>query len=504
MGDGAILRTARIARGAGYIFLRGVLQIGLTLVFFLFLARCFPAYTTGMGEFAIVGFIYTLAQIVGNLGMNWGAVRYIAYYQGKGEEEMAYAAMISSLKVVLVCSSVLSAISFAICYHIGLTPLLILLSIGVFSAPLWFFMVSIVQGLRKFGWFSGLLSINEVLRKVPAIVLLIWGYGLEGILLSWVVADFATIGLSFIPISRGFRTKEGGSLPAKELFSFSMPILGANLIEYASAWADRIALLFLFVGGNPLIALGIYTVAATANQLVIAMITRSFFMAMFPQFSETYGAKPEELSQVFALSSRYINYVSFPCAIGAALLAEPVILILGPTYVDAVSPFMLLATCIILSGPWYAVASAFLALGKSGEYLKMMATGVISDIVVCALLIPYLGICGAAIGRNVLFVTSLCWGAIRLRKYIEVKFDKESVVKGGVGATILGGVVYAVSVFFVHKLLVLLLSVLLGSLAYLASIVAQRGVHSRDVEFIEGILPPRMNWLVRLLEKVAK
>jgi len=83
--------TARVARGATYLFIQGFSNAIIGLVYFIFLAHAFaePSEQWQMGAFALLTFILTLAQIFGTLALPSAAIKYIAQYLAEGDSERA-------------------------------------------------------------------------------------------------------------------------------------------------------------------------------------------------------------------------------------------------------------------------------------------------------------------------------------------------------------------------------------------------------------------------------
>jgi O-antigen/teichoic acid export membrane protein len=97
--------TARVARGATYLFIQGFGTAVVGLVYFAILARAFgsPEEKWQMGAYALLSFVLSFAQYFGTLSLQSAAVKYIAQYLAEGKVEKAKAVAVRVLGVVCAC-----------------------------------------------------------------------------------------------------------------------------------------------------------------------------------------------------------------------------------------------------------------------------------------------------------------------------------------------------------------------------------------------------------------
>lgn len=145
--------------------------------------------------------------------------------------------------------------------------------------------------------------------------------------------------------------------------------------------------------------LGYYSAALTIT-LAIAMLSWAVRAAIYPVMARYYHQAPDKLAILHTKANQYLMALALPLATGVALLAQPIIFwIFGPDFAPAVP--------VLQISVWAAV---FLLLNVPNARLLLIhnrqraASGVTAismgvNIAVNLVLIPRLGINGAAIAR---------------------------------------------------------------------------------------------------------
>jgi O-antigen/teichoic acid export membrane protein len=123
--------------------------------------------------------------------------------------------------------------------------------------------------------------------------------------------------------------------------------------------------------------------------------------AVFPVLSRLTPASDPPVARVFERSLKLVIALTLPVAVGALVLAEPVVrVVYGTDYEEAVTALRLLAPAIAL----YPVAhlAGFLLVGQDRQRVLTMTFGLVAIQNVAAnfVLIPWLSLDGAALGTS--------------------------------------------------------------------------------------------------------
>jgi len=100
----------KIAKGTGIIFIGTIIGMLLGFIGRIIIVRFTTQTEYGIYSLALV--IISIFVTISTLGLSEGSTRYIAYFRGKNEEGKVRGVISSSLKIAIIASISLSAISF--------------------------------------------------------------------------------------------------------------------------------------------------------------------------------------------------------------------------------------------------------------------------------------------------------------------------------------------------------------------------------------------------------
>jgi O-antigen/teichoic acid export membrane protein len=120
----------------------------------------------------------------------------------------------------------------------------------------------------------------------------------------------------------------------------------------------------------------------------------------------------------------------------------------------------------------------------------------------CYVLIPILGVVGAAIARIFLYATSFFYSFFEVRMNIKVSFDKEALWKALVASVVMAVAILIIQLYCAGRVFIPLY-ICVGGLIYLGSVSALRGIHHNDIGVLRGILPNRLKWIASIIGRLA-
>ena len=219
---------------------------------------------------------------------------------------------------------------------------------------------------------------------------------------------------SFLKDHRGkFFTNIDGSL-ARKVFNESKYLCLAILFVWIYFRIDSV-LIFFFLGKEET---GLY-VAAFKLIESLALILASIRGALFPAISREFLANPNELHQIRLNGVRILLLITIPISVITVMLAPQLIQIIFGSNFEISAPVLQ-----ILAAPFlFLVLNEFiiyllLAVNETKSVIKIAITGVIFCIIANCLIIPRMGIMGAAVvaGLTELLVLVLLSQSIK-KKY---------------------------------------------------------------------------------------
>ena len=227
--------------------------------------------------------------------------------------------------------------------------------------------------------------------------------------LVWVVPAAGVISLFvFIPgLFRLFR-----QVPQTSPGRLDLPFVRGHLIHLPSFFVIH-ALALLDYQADALIIsimlgeryLGYYAAAQTIL-LAFNLMPAAIRAALYPVMSRYHREAPDKLVLLYDKVNKYIAALVLPLAAGLTILAGPVInLVYGPDFIPAVAVLQITIWTIVFLFLTEPHARMLLIYNKQRQAARMMTLTTTLNIILNLLLIPTLGINGAAIARLVSSLT---------------------------------------------------------------------------------------------------
>jgi O-antigen/teichoic acid export membrane protein len=511
--------TARVARGATYVFVQGFLTSIVSVIYFVVLAR---ALSQGdMGVFALLSFILVLPQVFGTFSLGSAAIKYIPQYLAENTPEKAKAIVARLLQVGLLSGLITFFLLFVPAELISTwmfgqsnyALILRLLALCSIFNILQILVSSFLQGLQKMREVSIINIVYTVIQVTLSIYLLLAGFGLLGVVIGWTVgiAAVSFVGLILTIKYLGLTSK---LYPMRPLLRFSIPLYFSAIVGYFMSWVDQLVL----ASFTDLETLGIYYVAVRAS-VVPTLFSSAIVTALFPQLSELYTTHGKSsLKDAFRVSVRYAVLIGFPLIIGVAVLAYPtVVLLAGAQYADAALPLIIISLSAIVGALGIAIGPILLTLERTriASALSLLSIGLSLLLSYVALAFFHLGMVGTAWARTISTIATLVLNMYILSHYVPISFDREAIWKAVAASAFMVLAILGLDLsrmvlspssyqFLVFRLYLLPVYIVVGALAYFLAIILLKAMNKQDLELILEYLPHKLKWMADWLRRIVK
>jgi O-antigen/teichoic acid export membrane protein len=240
---------------------------------------------------------------------------------------------------------------------------------------------ALVDGLRNVGVvdFERELEYNRefVLFTLPRVGAFVVTVGLGIWLRSYwalVAGLFTQAILDFVLTYGMHRYRPGLSLRHwRDALGFSKWLLAGNMLAFAYLRADTFILANL-VGSQ---TLGLYVVAREIANLASTEIVAPIRRVMLPGFAKLAHDR-DLLREAFLNAFALIVLIGLPCAIGIALLADPIVrLLLGPQWLGSITLIQVLSVYALSAVAMANQGPLLLALGHARATATLLALGVV-------------------------------------------------------------------------------------------------------------------------------
>jgi len=336
-----------------------------------------------------------------------------------------------------------------------------------------------------------------VLRQFLIILLILYLKSFIGLVYGWVLSDFAMFAAFGLYAVRMFGLMKK-TFQFRRLMSFTWPLSVGNLVNFGYASFDR-AILIAFVS---LASLGVYNATLFAFG-ALSSVSVAFSNALLPVYSNIAADKGLEGSKrATRLASRYVSLVVVPLAFGLFATAKPALtLFVGDAYVSGALPLMILSLAFGLTGFGLVLSPMLTALAKSRAVMWITVASVVLGLASAYVLLPFLGIVGASVARDIATVVSLCLTIYALKRMRVLSLDLEMAWKSLAAGALMGGALIAIQAVAYSKIL-LPAYMVLGASIYLILLRVLRAVTAHDIQLIQKYFGARLGFLAAMLAEI--
>ncbi|HJJ31678.1 MAG TPA: flippase [Methanocorpusculum sp.] len=455
---------------------QSVTQLGFTILVTLtgFISTMLFSHLLGkdlIGVYYLFTTYFFIFNLIGDGGFGKAAIKKIS----EGKDQNAYFTAYMTLRTILIIVStvILLAIEplFVDLAEYHLVPLVIIaLVIAYFSNAL-----SVgVQAKNHVGIYNAAFGISELIRIVSSIVLVLIGFSVYGMIGGFFVGT-ALAGILCLKYFR-YRPAKFTRRHIRELLSFSLWSLLITSACFIMEYADIIFIGYFMETGD----VGVYRVALnfTAASLFIAHAVNS---TLAPKISNwSVSDKMGHVPPVVARSFTYGLILAIPVAVGGFILADELLYYFyGADFASGA-----VSACILFL---FQIGSVFLlfigtALSSSGHPRNTFygtLAAVILNVILDVLLIPVMGINGAAVGSLCAVTLNVLVVAHELKKFMPVFIEKKALFHIILASLVMGaGVLVYTLLVPMSNVCLVLIPVALGGLLYsLLLLKLDKGIH---------------------------
>ena len=418
------------------------------------------------------------------LQLNTACVRFLAASEDKGKLRLAFGTMLWPIVTFIFVSLFLSFF-----LRQNLSTLLFAGHIYISFVPLTFLWASmealfqfLLSYLRARGKIKGLSIIKTALAiiRMGLIVLL----AMTGCSLFRIVVCLIAVGALFVVIVFGIIIREIG-LPMigveglKSYFAFSIPHIPSGFLLWIVNSSDR----YLITHFLSLSQTGIYSVSYTLGSLISFFFMPIGFV-LFPTLSKFWDQK--ELSRArtyFEISLKFFLSLAIPSVVGLYVLAQPLIHFLTTSeYMVGGVLVLFVATGVLFYGIYNLNAYLIYLNQKQAWWLLIDSIGAFTNICINIVLIPKVGIIGAAISTFISFTILGIITSFWARKVIDYTISLKFLSKVVLAALLMG---LCINFIKVSSILDIVLAVIAGIAIFGFGLFLMRAFSKQDIIWIK-------------------
>ncbi|MCY1714129.1 polysaccharide biosynthesis C-terminal domain-containing protein [Caproiciproducens galactitolivorans] len=278
----------------------------------------------------------------------------------------------------------------------------------------------ILRGENKFSAYNIITLIQRILTTLFAFSVFFWKTPMVIILSSiliMVVMIFMCISVLRRSPEQEIAEEDDIVVSAGSIVKYSLKSHVSNILTYLNTYAAN----FIVKGYFKVAALGVYSFASTLMEQVWLLPNAVSMVIM----SRIAGMKvQEDKVKLTLMSCKIVTYITFVCAFLLTWVAQVFVPIVFPKYVAAVPALRILIVGSIFITYAKVLANSIAAYGKPELNIISTAIGVVFNIILSFLLIPSMGIDGAALSTSISLTAQGITSIVIFCKFTKTAFYK--------------------------------------------------------------------------------
>ena len=443
-------RIGSISRQSAVYFAGTIFTVAAGYFFKIYLARRLGAeglglYTLGM---SIVGFL----GIFNAVGLPAAASRFVAEYSTRGEFARLGGFLRRSLTLLSVGNLLLAAVVLVagpwVAVHFYHAPALrsyfwalaLIMLFGVLTN----FLGQVMAGYRDVARRTVITHfIGTPANIVLAVILISLGFGLGGYMAAQVASGILVLVLLAVSVWRmtplEARSAEVVIPVERKVAVFSAAAFGLAGLEFALSQTDKIVLGYYLAPKQ----VGIYAVAmALVGFVPIAL--QSVNQIFSPMIAELHaGGNRVLLQRLYATLTKWIVILTIPLALTIVIYARPLMGIFGDSFQPGVAALVIGALGQLINSAVGSVGFLLMMSGHQMQMIKIQTANAALLIALSLLLVPRLGVTGAALASAITVATTNIWSLAAVRSRLQLFPYHAGYLKLAAPALFSGAVLFA-------------------------------------------------------------
>jgi len=463
--------------------------IALTVIGFL--STIYFAHTLGpapLGAYFLFLAYLGILNLIGDGGFGGAAVKRIS----EGKEPNEYLSAFVFIRIVLLALSV-SLLLVAEPYFKDLTSsgvffwLLLALIVSVFSSS-----TSIgVYGAGKVGISQISGFVDALIRTLFQIIAVFFGFGVAGLAGGFVGGLIAGGLMNFRYLELRLVRFKLSHLKNLSGFSFWIFLTASGSLVFS--YADTILIGFFMSNAD----VGIYR---TAFQLtsVATFVTLAFHTVLYPKISNwgTHG-QITKIESSLARAWTYSLFLAIPTCVGGWILGERLLYFLyGAPFVAGAPALYFLLLVQVVNVFMFLGTMSLTALNRPKDAFWITVIAAIANILLDLVLIPIIGIAGAAVATLIAMTLNALGALLLLSRVISVKFEYEAIKNILYASGIMAIVVLLIRFLLpLTHVIFVLVAVIVGAIIYILVLFKlDRKIHDELKDLIINLGVPWPGW----------
>jgi len=451
-----------------------------------------------LGLYALANAVTRITSVVATLGLDRGILRFVSYYRSLQDENRVLTSISTAVKIGLCCALVVmllqmgfSGILTRYVFHEDsyLSILLVLFAVSLPLGVLMNIMGFATQGYKLLKYKVTVTQIIQPTVLLAGLAVCYWFLPKKaGLVLPVLLASVISLWFiwKFLKELTGVKASDilSGHVDT-ELLKFSSPLMFMTIISTLMHWID-IIMLGIYLDSEQV---GLYH-PAVRTMGIIRMFMLAFNGIFSPMISELYAKKDfAEMGRLFKLVFRWIFTFAQPFVIVLVLYPAKVMLLFGPRFVAGKDVVQILAIAILVQSLTGIGGSLLVMIGRTTLNLYNIIAAAGLNILLNAVLIPRMGLIGAAWGTVGAMLLLAALRIVECKTIVKLHPFQLKLIKPMAAAALTTVILYFMRPFVApwHTVLTLMTVMFVAGLVYGCVIYALK-LDDDDLEVIRSMI----------------
>jgi O-antigen/teichoic acid export membrane protein len=335
---------------------------------------------------------------------------------------------------------------------------------------------------RRIGLYTIIALMYNVSQAGLIILFTLLGYKLTGAITALIISGvlFTLINLSIILKEIGFQLPRFTHM--KSYLRWGLPLTSNEAILWIITTSDRYMVSY-FLG---VAAAGIYNAAYSIGNYASFALT-PLGIVLYPNVIKSYEeGNPDVTRNYFKYSVKYLMMITIPCAFGISILAKPLLQILTtPEFTPGsnVVPFVAFGGVVYCF--YYIGVYVIQMAGKTELVIMLLGIAAGLNILLNFILIPRMGIVGAALATLVAYAALGMLSLIVSRRYFKLDLDIPSIVKSFLASAVMAFCIWLIAP---DSIATVVISIFAGVIVYFAVLLLIKTISKEELAFFTSFL----------------
>lgn len=420
------------------------------------------------------------------LGLGYAIIRFLAPEKDKERVGKGVSSILATTSLIALAASGLifilsEPLAIAVfggvnaAFYIRISVLLI------FLAAVDQIMIEYFTGFRQIRKYSAFM-ISQTIGEIALIAYLVLsGFGLLGAIISLLIARAVTSVIGFLWIKSDINISKPSFSVVKPYLPFTLPIILTGLCYWLINLGDRYVIGY-FMGASPV---GIYSACYSLGAVLLffyAPLTGTLLPAIVKSYENN---KIQEVKTYLKYSLKFLLMFAIPSVFGISILSKSLLVTLTtPEFTEAYLVVSIVALATLLYCCSF-VNTSVLQLFKETKKLGIIFGASASiNLIINIVLVPRIGILGAAIATLVTFMIHLFVVSKFSFKKLSYDIDLKFISKCIMASIPMGFVVWKMDPYGAVNILI---SIVVAVVVYFGAMVLLKGFTREELRFLRGL-----------------